>query len=66
MLNNSKTIIKEKMLQYENETRELVKAVLKDYRKCLKDKWAEKKKKIVENIRLCFDYLIIPENILKK
>ena len=66
MLNNSKTIIKEKMLQYENETRELVKAVLKDYRKCLKDKWSEKKKKIVENIRLCFDYLIIPENILKK
>lgn len=68
MLNDLKTIIKTEIIKYENETKVLIKDILKDYRKCLKDKekWSEKKKKIVENIRLCFDYLIIPENILKK
>ena len=68
MLKNSKTIIKEKIIQYDDETKKLIKAILKDYHKLLndKEKWEEKKKNIVANIRACFDYLIIPENILKK
>lgn len=49
MLNDLKTIIKTEIIKYENETKVLIKDILKDYRKCLKDKekWSEKRKKLL-------------------
>lgn len=66
-MQKSQTLIQLTIKEYQNNLKEMLKSIFIVYRNRDNDgqQWQLKKNEIANNIRVCFDYLIIPPKVLK-